>query len=463
MSPEANRWRRPIRFVALVVMAGLTVAGTAAPGQATDTGASRATTTVLDWNAAAGRAAVAACLAPTNNPLVESRLYAMTQLAVHDALNAVSPHAESYASHFRAPRWSSLDAAVAAAAHDVMLGVFRHFPEPFGQTCGDLGAASVEQFYVSSLARVPDGPAKQAGLAVGHRAASAVLALRTGDGSTTPLIDPDFPQGTAPGEWRFTPGVPFALAPGWGSVRPFGLTSAAQFRSAPPHPLGSAAYARDLNEIKAFGGDGVTTPTLRTAAQTETAEFWVESSPLAWNRMARNVAEQARLDPWQQARLLGLLNVALADGYISSFAQKYDQLFWRPVTAIRLADTDGNRGTKADPEWTPLEQTPPIPDHDSAHAVEGGAGSAVLRQVIGRDRFPIAQCSTTLVAGCDSATPVIHHFASFSQAASENSISRVWVGFHFRWATIQGQRHGEAIGRYVADNLLRPLPQSATR
>src|SRR6478735_3605003 len=135
------------------------------------------------------------CLAPTNNPLVESRLYAMTQLAVHDALNAVSPHAESYASHFRAPRWSSLDAAVAAASHDAMLAVFRHFPEPFGQACGDLGAASVEQFYVSSLARVPDGPAKQAGLAVGHRAASAVLALRTGDGSTTPLIDPDFPQG----------------------------------------------------------------------------------------------------------------------------------------------------------------------------------------------------------------------------------------------------------------------------
>ncbi len=455
--PATGRLRRPGRWAALVAVAGLAVGGTAAPGNATEANGPHATTAVLDWNAAAGRAAVAACLAPTNNPLTESRMYAMAQLAVHDAINAVRPHAEAYATRFRAPAWASLDAAVAAASHDVMVSVFHDFPEPFGQACGDQGAASVEDFYATSLADIPTGAAKQAGLAAGHRAANAVIALRAGDGSTTPLTDPTFPQGTQPGQWRFTPGAPFAFAPGWGSVRPFGLTSAGQFRSAAPHALDSTAYARDLNEIKAFGGDGLSSPTVRTPAQTETAEFWVESSPLAWNRMARNVAQAARLDPWQQARLLGLLNIALADGYISSFAQKYDQLFWRPVTAIRLADTDGNPATTADPGWTPLEQTPPIPDHDSAHAVEGGAGSMVLRQVIGRDHFPIAQCSTTLPAGCDSDAPVVHHFDTFSQAAAENSVSRIWVGFHFRWATVQGQLHGEAIGRYIANHLLQPL------
>src|SRR5947209_4944194 len=223
-SPSVGRSRRPVRWAALVVVAGLSVVGTAAPGQAMETGGPTATAAVLDWNAAAGRAAVAACIAPTTDPLTESRMYVMAQLAVHDALNAVSPHAEPYAAHVRAPRWASLDAAVAAASHDVMLSVFRHFPEPFGQACGDQGATSVEQCYASSLAQVPDGAAKRAGLAAGHRAASAVIALRTGDGSTTPLVDPAFPQGTAPGQWRFTPGAPFAFAPGWGTVRPFGLT-----------------------------------------------------------------------------------------------------------------------------------------------------------------------------------------------------------------------------------------------
>ena len=141
----------------------------------------------------------------------------------------------------------------------------------------------------------------------------------------------------------------------------------------------SAAYARDYNEIKRLGGDGVTTPTSRTPKQTETALFWVESSPLSWNRLARSIALRGRLDVWEQARLFGLLNIALADGYISSFAQKYAQEFWRPITAIRLGDTDGNKRTTADPGWTPLLTTPPVPDHDSAHAVEGGAAAMVLR------------------------------------------------------------------------------------
>ena len=148
----------------------------------------------------------------------------------------------------------------------------------------------------------------------------------------------------------------------------------------------------------------------------------------------------------------------MADGYVGSFAQKYDQLAWRPVTAIRLADTDGNPATTVDPTWTPLATTPPIPDHDSAHAVQGGAAATVLRRFFGDRPVAFATCSTTLPAGgCATADPTLHRFHRFSEAAAENSASRIYIGFHFRWATVQGQRHGERIGSYVAATLLQPL------
>ena len=152
-------------------------------------------------------------------------------------------------------------------------------------------------------------------------------------------------------------------------------------------------------------GTGITTPSTRTAEQTEIAHFWVESSPLAWNRIARTVARSERLDLWENARLFGLLNMALADGYIGSFDTKYHYNYWRPVTAIREAATDGNPRTIADPTWTPLVTTPPIPDYDSAHSVEGGAAAAVLARVLG-NRVSFTACSLTLPAGgCDSPKP----------------------------------------------------------
>ncbi len=414
---------------------------------------------MLHWNAVAGEAATAACIAPAANPLTESRLYAMTHIAIHDALNAIRPRYASYAADLFAPPRTSVDAAVAAAARTVMASVFADFPEPFGSACGLKGLATVDKAYARALAGIPEGIAKREGIAIGRRAGAEIIEQREGDGSDQTLIDPAYPQGTAPGQWRFTEGNAFAFAPGWGSVTPFGLKTSDQIESAPPHRLTGAAYARDYNEIKRLGGDGVTTPTSRTPGQTETALFWVESSPLSWNRLARSIAVRGHLDVWEQARLFGLLNITLADGYTSSFAQKYTQKFWRPITAIRLGDTDGNRRTTADPGWTPLLTTPPIPDHDSAHAVEGGAAAMVFRQVFGTDRFSFTQCSLTVAVGkCGDPDPVVHRFTRFSQAAAENSVSRVYVGFHFRWAAEQGQRHGEAIGRYVATRVMGAVP-----
>jgi hypothetical protein len=302
-----------------------------------------------------------------------------------------------YAFDATAKRGASPDAAVAAAARDVLVALVRQIPAPFPPACVQAGVASVETDYTSALAAIPDGRHKARGIEVGQAAAAAILALRAADGSDTPLVVDNFPQGTAPGEYRFTPGTPFAFAPGWGHVTPFVLDHSSQFRPGPPYAVTGRKYAADLNEIKALGGDGVTTPSARTPEQTEIARFWVESSPLQWNRIARIVS--APLDPWAQARLFALLNMSLADGYVSSFETKYHYNYWRPVTAIRAADTDGNPRTSADPTWTPLVTTPPIPDYDSAHSVQGGAGATVLKRFFGTDRIGFSTCSLTLPAG----------------------------------------------------------------
>jgi Tol biopolymer transport system component len=408
---------------------------------------------VSDWNANAGEAAQDACISPTQNPLHESRMYAMTHVAVHDALNAIDRHSRPYALDTKARRGASLDAAVAAAARDVLVPLLGEIPG----AC-PAGAASVEADYAAALARIPNGRAKRRGLEVGQAAAAAVLALRAGDGADTPLVVDAYPEGTKPGEYRFTPGTPFAFAPGWARVTPFVLRDAAQFRPGPPYEVTTRKYAADLEEVKRLGGDGETTRSHRTPEQTEIAHFWVESSPLQWNRIARTVSASAGLDPWQQARLFGLLNMALADGYIGSFETKYHYNYWRPVTAIRSAASDGNPRTSADSTWTPLVTTPPIPDYDSAHSVQGGAASRVLQRFFGTDHVAFATCSLTLPAGstCDDDPPKLRSYTSFSQAAEENGLSRILVGFHFRKAVDEGIEHGSKIGNHAVDNFLRP-------
>jgi hypothetical protein len=247
------------------------------------------------------------------------------------------------------------------------------------------------------------------------------------------------------------------FAPGWGSVTPFVLRDSSQFRPGPPDAVTSRKYTADFAEIKRLGGDGITTPSARSAEQTEIALFWVESSPLQWNRIARTVSTDERLDLWEQARLFGLLNMALADGYVGSFDTKYHYNYWRPVTAIQTADTDGNPNTSADRTWTPLVTTPPIPDYDSAHSVQGGAAAAVLKRLFGTDRIRFRTCSLTLPAGstCNDLTPVLRRYHSFSQAAAENGLSRILVGFHFRTAVDEGTAHGSKIGKRAVDRFLR--------
>lgn len=439
-------------FALIAVLVG----AVASAGGALATPGSGASNAVAVWNANAGEAAIAACISPGADPLHESRLYAMTHIAIHDALNAIDRRSRPYAFAARAQERTSPDAAVAAAARDVLVTLLAQLAVP--QSCIDAGLTSVEADYAAALGAIPDGPAKIRGVALGRAAAAAILALRASDGSDTPLLVFDYPEGTAPGEWRFTPGVPFAFAPGWADVTPFVLRDSSQFRPGAPYPLTSRKYTDDFNEVKRLGGDGIGTPSERTPEQTEIALFWVESSPQQWNRIARTVSAAKHLDAWGSARLFGLLNMAMADGYVGSFEAKYQAYkFWRPVTAIRLANTDGNPNTTADPTWTPLVQTPPIPDHDSAHSVEGGAAAQVMKRVLGTDNVRFETCSLTLPSGstCNDSSPVLRRYTSLFQAADENGLSRILVGFHFRKAVEDGIEHGRNIGDRAVNRFMQ--------
>jgi hypothetical protein len=411
---------------------------------------------VTDWNANAGKAALAACIAPGDDPLHESRLYAMMHVAIHDALNAIDGRSRPYAFDAQGDSGASAEAAVAAAARNVLVPVISQIPFP--PACLQAGIASVEADYTASLGAIPPGAAKTQGIQLGQASAAAILALRAGDGSDTPLQDFAYPQGTNPGEYRFTPGFNFVFAPGWANVTPFVLKHGSQFRSSPPYKVNSNKYTADFNEVKALGGDNITTVSARTLEQTEIGLFWIESSPLAWNRIARSVSASRGLDLWENARLFGLLNLALADGYIASWDTKYHYSYWRPVTAIQTADTDGNPDTVGDPAWTPLQLTYPIPDYDSGHSVQGGAAAGVLKEFFGTDDISFTACSLTLPVGsrCTDPSPVLRSYASFSQAAEENGLSRILIGIHFRYATEKGIQHGQKIAKHAVNLFLKP-------
>ena len=414
---------------------------------------------VTVWNANAGVAATAACIAPLADPLHESRIYAMTHVAIHDALNAIDRRARPYTFE-KAEPGASPDAAVAAAARDVLVALIGQLPlELVSQSCIDAGIASVEADYAAALAAIPDDPTKAQGIAVGQAAAAAILDLRAADGAVGPFLNLSCPQDTNPGEYQCTPGTPFIAFEVWANVTPFVLKDSSQFRPGPPYAVTRKKYTADFDEVKSLGGDDVTTPSARTADQTEIALFWLESSPLKWNRIARTVSANQELDLWENARLFGLLNLALADGYIAMADSKNHYNYWRPVTAIQTGDTDGNPDTTGDLAWTPLRPTPPNQDYASGHSIEGGAGAEVLKQFFGTDEIRFQDCGVALPAGstCSDASPVFRSYASFSQAAAENAYSRILIGFHFRKSIEEGTEYGRKIGKRAANLYLQPL------
>ena len=407
---------------------------------------------VLQWN----ETTMKAIAASGQNNVVATRTLAMVHVAVHDAVNAIGRRYDAYYFEGRADAATSIDAAVAAAAYTVLAGVAGNYGTP-AQKAATFDM--LHEAYTISLARVTDGLARNKGIAIGRDAGAAILSLREDDGA---FRDAPYMPRTSPGKWRPHPNPlpanpPIAnpelargylppMLPGWGSVTPFTLHSASQFWLPGPPALTSEAYARDYNELKSVGGK---VSKVRTDDQTQIARFWFEG-PGVWNTIARTVAAARKLDALDSARTLALMNLAMADAFIAGFKIRYVYDSWRPITAIREGDNDGNDATVGDQTWDSHQNTPPVSDYPSTQSTFSAAAAVVLARLLGGDQMHFTVTSGKPFEG------ITRSFTSFSQAARESADSRVYAGIHFRSSCEDGLVLGQKIGERVAALYLRP-------
>jgi hypothetical protein len=392
---------------------------------------------VTYWNEIADNTSVFA-----GGPPIRSRITAIAQVAVHDALNSIDSRYSRYTSAPPADAHASPEAAVAAAVYVVL-----------SQTVSSQ-AGNVLALYNQWIAALSPCPAAHPtciddGIAAGQAAANAILALRSNDGSDTPHLPYNLPA--APGVYQRTPltfGAPqFA---GWAYVTPFVLHSGSQFRADPSEifDLLSEAYTRDYNEVKRVGSTNSEANADRTPDQSAIARFW-PGGGANWNAVARVIVAGRGLDPWEHARLFALVNMALSDAAVAVFDTKYTYNFWRPVTAIRAGDTDGNPDTAPEPDWSSYQLTPLYPDYTCGLTTQTGAAVEVLRRYFGTDDIGY----TFTAAGSTRS------YNSLSQAAAEAVDARVFGGMHFRTGCVQGVRMGGHVGRFVIQHSLKPLKE----
>jgi membrane-associated phospholipid phosphatase len=411
-------------------------------------------------------------------PTRTSRVLAIVHIAIYDALNAIDKRYPGYSGELPALSDSSPDAAIAQAAHDTLAALY---PRQANRLDGWLAA---------DLARLPGGRAKRNGVDIGRRAAAAILALRAEDGAYDgePVVGEDYYVSNAPGVWRPDPvsGIQVALGAYWRRLTPFVLQSATQFRSPAPPLLPSSEYARAFNEVKQFGGDGIRTPTRRSPAQTVIGVYWaydgtawIGTPPRLYNQIAVQLALQRTSDALELARVLALVNVAIADTTMAAWETKYLYDFWRPVTAVREASPgtgptgrgDGNPLTQADPYWTPLGApasnltgpnfTPPFPAYTSGHASLGGAMFQMMRRLFGdRVGFTFVSDEYNGITRDNRGwvrPRLPRSFASLSQAEEENGQSRIYLGIHWQFDKTEGVATGHKVADYVFQRgLVRP-------
>ena len=365
-----------------------------------------------------------------------TRSFALMHAAIYDAVNAIDGTHEPYLVLLTGvSRFASRDAAAAAAAHEILVQLYPAF-----QTMLDTQLQE-------SLAPIPDGSDKTEGMSVGQNVADSVLALRSNDGSSAQPIPYVF--GNAPGNYQSTP-PNFPKQPQfthWSHVAPFALESANQFRPGPPPALTGDTYSDAFAEIKALG---ITNSTASSGDQALTGRFWNGAIQNYWNEITQTAALGHHLTTAQSARLFALLNLTFADAVIAFYDAKYTYNFWRPVTAVRAADTDNNPETVADPNWLPQAgNTAPDPSYPGAHAVISGAGAAVLDSFFKRRHFDFAVSSEVLPG-------VERSFNSFRAAAEEATLSRIFAGQHFLFDLTAGERLGREVADLVVDHLLIP-------
>jgi hypothetical protein len=409
-------------------------------------------------------------------PTRSSRAMAIVHIAMFDAVNAIIGRCDSYTRTRPASRRASVNAAIAQAARDTLVALFPSQQPTFDQHLTD------------ELNLISAGRAKSEGIDVGHRVAAAILALRANDGSqlAEPRLGVQFFTSDQPGKWRQDPisQSPIALGVYWGGVRPFVMRSTTQFRAPTPPPLMSAAYTTAFNEVKLIGGDGITTPTIRTADQTNIGIFWAYDGtpslcapPRLYNQITIHIADQmgTTANPMELARLLVLVNVSMADTAIAVWESKYYYQYWRPVTGIRESDPgtgptgagDGNAATVGDPNFTPLGApasnlngpnfTPPFPSYPSGHGGFGGALFETLRKFYDRDNIAFTFTSDEFNGMTrdhnGNIRPLMpRSFSSLSQAEEENGQSRIYLGIHWAFDKTEAISQGRKVADYVFAN-----------
>jgi hypothetical protein len=381
------------------------------------------------------------------SPLVTTRVVALVSASVFDAVNGIHP---VYQSLYVTPnaRWYASQRAAAVQAAYVILSTI------YSPQAGTLGAE--RDASIAAIAATESAKSVQAGVVWGRTVATRILALRSTDGFTPPA--PPFvgvlgieTSTAAVGVWRPTPLLnAFGAGPQFATMTPWVLTRPSQFRPPPPLALNSPEYAADYNEVKTMG---IYTGSSRSADQSELALFWAGNTPLYWNRIASQISASHNMSLRANAHLFALLNLSMADAGIACWDAKYRYVFWRPITAIRLGDTDGNAGTDPDPNWVPwldffTTGTPAHPEYPSGHSTVSGAASHILATAFG-DNTPFSVTSDVWTG--------TRNFSNFSAAVAEIADARVFGGIHFRTSCVRGNALGQAVAAYTSSHAMRTL------
>jgi hypothetical protein len=390
---------------------------------------------ITDWDekAIAATAPLASVPSP-QTPYAAYRMMGIVHAAMFDAVNSIERRHRPYLVQLPADLATSKEAAAAAAAAAVLATID-------AKTADEMKAA-----LASYLASIPDGAAKSEGVKLGEAVAAKVLAARANDGSDAP---DDYRPRTTPGVYVPTP---IMRGPMWPNVKPFAITSPSQFRPGPPIALDSTEWATDFNEIKDYGEKK---SAKRTAQQTETARFWLVTGPIAYHPFLRQLATTKEMGVVESARFMALGGIAINDALIAVLDAKYHYNFWRPVTAIRNADIDGNPATDLEATWQPIADTPMHPEYPCAHCILSGSVAAVVKAVLGTEQIPEIATTSPMAPG------VTHRWTNMTAFTDEVANARIWSGFHYRFSTRVGTDMGLKIGEYVAKTVMQPIETSS--
>jgi hypothetical protein len=389
---------------------------------------------ITDWDEKAVAAVAPLASLGGTTPYSAQRLMAMVHAAMFDSVNSIERRYRPYLLQLPANPATSKEAAAAAAAAAILATID-------AKTADEMKGA-----LASYLASIPDGPAKSNGVKLGEAVAAKVLEARANDGS-------DAPDAYRP---RTTPGVyvPTAITINsmWPDMKPFALSNGSQFRPKPPIALESEEWARDYNELKDYGGQN---STKRTAQQTETARFWLIGAPAAYHPFVRQLIAAKQMSVVDSARFMAFVALGLNDAFIAVLDAKYHYNFWRPITAIRNGDIDGNPATDREATWQPIGPTPMHPEYPCAHCILSGTVTGIVKEALGTTDIPeIAMTSPT-------APGVTHRWTNMTAFTEEIANARIWSGFHYRFSTRVGTDMGQQIGEYVVKNVMQPVVTSS--